>query len=141
MSRGGTHIRRKENEFVKLWIDRNILFIEYKPDIHIDLAAVKKILNLRLRFQNGKAYPVICFINGVIGFDKQASDYTAIFGLILISAISYVAVHVLPMVLLYFYLYIYKPQIPSQLTTSIEEAIKFLTPYIRCSKNPLKPPS
>lgn len=123
----GTHIRRVENEFVKLWILDNILHVKYKPDIDINLAAAKDILDLRLRFQNGTTYSVICYFDGIIGFDKRASDYTSIYGLHRISAISFVGAHFFPKHIIFSFLRKYEFRIPTQLTPNKEEAIKFLT--------------
>lgn len=129
MSAGSTHIRKNENEFVKLWIHEGFLFIECKPDIRIDLPAAIEIVGLKLRVQNEQSYPVICFINGVIGFDKAASDYLDSFGLSLTPAICFVGTDLLPRFLFCYYLRIYKPLTPARLVSNEADAVEFLTSY------------
>lgn len=130
MPRGSAHTRKSENEFVFLWIQKGILFIKYKPGVRINRAVSKKIFDFRMAFQNGKAYPVICFINGVIHYGKHACDFTKLAGLVGIDAISYVGDHPMSWSLVNFYIDAYKPTIPTFLTNTKEEAIEFLKRYM-----------
>ena len=130
MYRGRRNIRETENEFISLCLCENILIIKYKPSIRIDWAVSNEIYEFRMRFQNGKTYPVLCHINGLVDYNKHACDHTDFMGLSCISAIGYVGDLPGSWSLVDYYIKAYKPTIPSFLTNTPEEAMEFLKRYM-----------
>jgi hypothetical protein len=119
-----------ENEFAKFWIRDNILFVEYKPNVVIDLASARLIVADRVMVQNEKAYPVFCDIRGLVDSDKAARDYLSQSGSILTKAVSLVVHQSISLILTSYYLKICKPSVPTKLFTDETAALAFLKPYI-----------
>ncbi|EIA07295.1 hypothetical protein [Flavobacterium frigoris] len=119
-----------ENEFAKFWIRDDILFVEYKPNVVIDLASAQRIVADRVMVQNEKAYPVFCDIRGLVDSDKAARDYLSQSGSILTKAVSLVVHQSISLILTSYYLKICKPSVPTKLFTDEAAALAFLEPYI-----------
>jgi hypothetical protein len=121
-----------ENEFAIFWIENNILFFEYKPDIIIDLAAAQQIVADRLRLQNEKAYPILCDIRGIVDSDKAARDYLAQYGSVLTKAVGIIFTDrkSLSLLMITFYLRINKPQVPTKVFTDKTTALEFLKTFV-----------
>jgi hypothetical protein len=119
-----------ENEFAKFWIRDDILFVEYKPNVIIDLVSAQRIVADRVMVQNEKAYPVFCDIRGLVDSDKAARDYLSQSGSILTKAVSLVVHQSISLILTSYYLKICKPSVPTKLFTDEAAAMAFLEPYI-----------
>lgn len=119
-----------ENEFAKFWIRDDILFVEYKPNVIIDLVSAQRIVADRVMVQNEKAYPVFCDIRGLVDSDKAARDYLSQSGSILTKAVSLVVHQSISLILTSYYLKICKPSVPTKLFTDEAAALAFLEPYI-----------
>lgn len=124
------HKENIENDYSSLWIENRILFFKYKPEVYIDLAAAKTIVADRIGLQKGKAYPVLCYAEGITSSDKIARDYLALNGEVLTKAISYLASPTVSLAMLHFYLEKNNSAVPTQIFTSEMLARKFLEPYI-----------
>lgn len=118
-----------ENEYAHFWIQNNILFFEYKPDIVIDLNAAHRIVADRIHMQNERAYPILCDIRGVVDFDKAARDYLAQSGSVLTKAVGLVVQQNVSLIMTSFYLKICKPRVPTKLFTDKSAALAFLEAY------------
>lgn len=119
-----------ENEFAQFWILNGILFVEYKPNVIIDLKVAQQIVADRMRIQNEKAYPILCDIRGVVDSDKAARDFLAQSGSLLTKAVSLVGHRNISLILTSFYLKICKPSVPTKLFTDESAALVFLETYI-----------
>lgn len=119
-----------ENEFAKFWIENGILFFVYKEGVVINLAAAKKIVSDRLKFQQGAAFPVFCDTRGIKDSDKAARAYLAKEGSALVKAVSVLVESLVTRSMLNFYLKVNKPLVPTQMFTDRNAAIKYLDPYL-----------
>lgn len=132
MKRAELMYNYNENEFAVFWIEEEILFFEYKSNIIIDLAAAQQIVADRLRIQNGKAYPILCDIRGIIDSDKAARDYLAQHGSVLTKAVGIIFTDQksLSLLMITFYLRVNKPQVPTKVFTDKTTALEFLKTFI-----------
>jgi hypothetical protein len=119
-----------ENEFALFWINENILFFEYKPDVVINLVAAQRIVTDRIQMQKEKAYPVLCDIRGIADSDKAARDYLAQHGSVLTKAVSILAHQTVSIVMISFYLKISKPQVPTKVFSNKPAALEFLKAFV-----------
>jgi len=121
-----------ENEFAIFWIENNILLFEYKSNVIINLLAAEHIVADRIQIQNGKAYPILCDISGIVDSDKAARDYLAQHGSVLTKAVAIVVTDQksLSFLMITFYLKISKPQVPTKLFTDKMTALEFLKTFV-----------
>lgn len=124
------HKENMENLYVKFWIENRILHVRYKPDLFIDLEAARIIVADRVNFQKGKAYPILCYTEGIISMNKPARDYLAIKGSILTKAVAYIAAPTVSLAMLGFFVEKNEPSIPSDIFSDEFAAKHFLKPYI-----------
>lgn len=120
---------RIENEYAKFWIENGILFFVYKNGIAIDLPTVIKIVEDRLKLQQGKALLNFSDIRGVKSVDKVARNYLAREGSVLIKAVALLVDNPLNNALSKFYVKANTPPIPTQMFTEREEALAFLETF------------
>ncbi|MDE3741154.1 hypothetical protein [Maribacter polysaccharolyticus] len=116
----------KENEYASYHIQDGILYIVYKSGVTIDLPAALRIVEDRLKLQEGLSYKVLCDIRGLYAVDKSARDYLAIEGSVLVIVVAYVVEPTISKALSAFYLRISNPPIPSRVFFDIEAAKLFL---------------
>lgn len=119
-----------ENEFAIFWISENILFVEYKPDVVINLVAAQRIVADRMQMQKEKVYPVLCDVRGIADSDKAARDYLAQHGSVLTKAVSILANQTISIVMISFYLKISKPQVPTKVFRDKQAALEFLKAFV-----------
>ncbi|MDX1829311.1 MAG: hypothetical protein R3342_07175 [Lutibacter sp.] len=119
-----------ENEYAKFWVNNQILFFEYKPDLVIDLKAAQQIVKDRITFQNEVTYPIFCDIRGVVYFNKASRDYLAKSGSILTKAVGILVHQKVSKAISSFYLEISKPTVPTKLFEDKSKALQFLSNYI-----------
>ena len=119
-----------ENEFAQFWILNGILFLEYKPNVVIDLKVAQQIVTDLMGVQNEKSYPVFCDIHGIVSIDKAARDYFAHSGSIFTKAVGLLGSPNISQTLISFYLRINKPKTPTRFFTDKAGALAFLESYI-----------
>lgn len=64
-----------ENDYVKIWIEDDILYSNYQKNIIIDLDIAKKIIEDRVKFTKGKNYPILIDFTNLHSVTKEARDY------------------------------------------------------------------
>ena len=62
---------------IKTRIENGILIAEYAHGSKIDLESAKQMVNERLLLQDGKNYPVVVHLNGIISNSKAVRSYMA----------------------------------------------------------------
>ena len=115
-----------ENPYATFWIADGILYCIYKPKVVITFKVAHLVVADRLRFQNEKAYPVLCDIRGIIGSEKEGRDYLAQYGSSLTTAVALWANHTALNTISSFYVDINKPNTPTMLFTSQMKALNYL---------------
>ena len=118
-----------ENEYAKLWIEDDILFVVYKNDVSIDLAGAIKIVEDRLFLQQGNAFLIFCDMRGVKSADKAARNYLAFEGSVLIKAVALLINNPLSYIISGFYLKTSKPIISTNVFTDEAKALTFLRSF------------
>jgi hypothetical protein len=118
-----------ENEFALFWIQNDILYFEYKPNVVINLKAAQLVVADRILVQNEKAYPVLCDIRGIMDSDKAARDYLAKSGSVLTKAVSLIGNDTVLLSIMSFYITINKPRVPTKFFTEELAALAFLEMY------------
>jgi hypothetical protein len=124
MEKNNTNI---ENEYLKMWIEDNILFGVYKLNTNIDLAAAQKCVSDRISISHGKNYPVLVDIRNIKSINKAARDYFASKeGLQYIEASAILVDSYLSKLLSHIFLTFSTPPIPTKMFTGKEQALVWL---------------
>ncbi len=118
-----------ENIYATYKIDNGILNIRYHIGTSINLAAAVKIVQDRLTLQKGQSFPALCDMRGVREVNKEARDYLAMEGSVLLKAVAFVVEPPVSDAISKFYLFANKPPIPTEAFYKTENAKKFLTDY------------
>lgn len=118
-----------ENQYIKMWIENGILYGVYK-DVVIDMDAARAVLKDRLELIRGKSYP--CFVDGrrVKYWTRESREFQA--GELNNEGIKAAALlidsHALKIVV-NFYLFLNKPNVPQNLFTNWDEAYKWIEKF------------
>ncbi|SRX76364.1 DUF7793 family protein [Aequorivita antarctica] len=118
-----------ENNYATYQIVEGILNIRYHIGISINLPAAVKIVEDRLALQQGQSYPALCDMRGVREVNKEARDYLAMEGSVLLKAVAFVVEQPISEAISRFYQFANKPPIPTEAFYTTENAKKFLTDY------------
>ena len=114
-----------ENDYATYQLVDNILIVTYK-DVSLDLAAATKVVEDRLLIQQGKRYAVLCEIRKVRDINKQARDYLAVEGSVLLKAVAFIAENPVSKIFSKFYLRTSQPTIPYKIFKERDKAIAYL---------------
>lgn len=115
-----------ENDYAKFHVISGIMHFIYKDGVELDLASAKEVVSDRLKAQGNMSYPVMCDIRGLRSVDKEARDYLAKQGSQQVSAVALIVGSPARKVMSNFYLAVNKPEVPTKLFISQEEALEFL---------------
>ena len=66
-----------ENGFLEMRIEEDILHVYYKAGLKLTLESSKDIVKERLKFLDGRVYPMIVFYEDSVCMDKPSRDYFA----------------------------------------------------------------
>jgi hypothetical protein len=119
-----------ENQSARFWIEKGILFFEYKPNTAIDLQVAIQVVADRIAFQNERLLPVFCDTRGIISIDKAARDYLAKSGSLLAKAVALLGTENVSMTMSTFYLEISKPSVPTRVFSIEQEALDYLNGFL-----------
>ena len=111
---------------IQLTIQDDILIGNYTPDMRLNIETAKKLVAMRLLYQNGRDYPVIIHINGLLPDSKEVRIYMATTGIKGITQGAFVAKNIYENVLLQFFLSVDKPNVPSKVFAKEEEAVQWI---------------
>ncbi len=118
-----------EGKYGTYWIQDEILFVDYKPDLIVTLKVAERIVRDRLEFQKDQEYPVFCNLTGIVGTHSEARHYLVQEGTLLITALAFYATSPVAARLTEFYLQTLSHQIPTKIFTHTNQAIQFLKTY------------
>lgn len=118
-----------ENEFASFYIEDGILYFIYKKNTELDLEAAKRVVEDRKSVQKGISYPVICDIRGLKNVDKTARDYLAKEGSSLVKAVALIMDSPAYQFMANFYLKVSKPNVPTKMFSTMNEALGFVDKY------------
>ncbi len=118
-----------KNEYAKFWIENDILFYVYKNGVEITLEVAIQIVKDRILFQQGKSYVMLCDIRGIKKVDKNARDYLATEGSVLLKAVALLSNTPLSEIISDFYVKTSPPSIVTKEFNDYEEALSYLNAY------------
>lgn len=121
----------KSEDYIHFWIDDGILHVVYKPNTVIDLKAAESIVRDRLRFQNGRLFPILCDLRQLKTVTKPARDYLAIQGSNMARAVALIVEKSYSGKLSRVFIITSRPSVPTQEFTEISEALDFLNSYLK----------
>lgn len=120
---------KRGEKYSHFWIEEGILHFVYKPNTAIDLIAAEAIVKERLRFQNGKAYPILCDLRLLKSVNKAAREYLAQQGSTMALAVALIVEESYSGKLSEIFIKISNPSVPTHEFTDIPEALRFLEDY------------
>lgn len=115
-----------ENDYAYFALKEDILFITYKSNLTLNLKVAQLVVTDRIRFQNEKAYLVLCDIRGIVHSEKAGRDYLAHTGSLLIKAVSLLVNESVLLYMTTFYLQVSRPPVPTQIFTNEVGALAYL---------------
>lgn len=120
-----------ETEYIKFWVDGEILFGEYKKDLNIDLNSAKKIAGSRVAFCNGKSFPHILIISGISSTSREAREYfSKDDGIKYMKSLALIVGSPLNRTIGNFFLILNNPKVPTKIFTDLKEALEWSKSYI-----------
>src|SRR5690606_8742525 len=119
-----------KNDFATYESLHGILHIRFKKDRRLNLAAAKRIVDDRIIWQNGLAYPIICDIREIPTVDKPVKDYFATQGSHLITALAFLVSNYLDFSMYRYYISFQQGKIPSRAYCTMEEAVASAKGYV-----------
>lgn len=133
-------VRIKEKEEMKsekietskffIWIDENIVFLEYKLGIEVEVEDIKEYNNAILELGKGRKLPLLVDAREGASISPEARLYAASAVSTNLKLASAIVVNTLPNKLIAnFYINFNKPLIPSKVFTSMAEAVEWLKQY------------
>jgi hypothetical protein len=115
-----------ENKFAYFRISNQIVFIEVKDDVVLDLDAAAAITADRLQFQEDVSYLVLFDVNGISDTDKAGRDYMAQYGWFLAKRVGILANAFKARTIAKFYLAMSKPKVVTEIFNDENTALHFL---------------
>lgn len=65
------------NAYSEMRIEEGVMVISYKPELNITLEVAKICVEDRLKFANGRRFPLVVAMKGMKGITKEAKTYLA----------------------------------------------------------------
>jgi hypothetical protein len=120
-------------------IEEEILFCSYRLNLAIDLQIAKRIVEDRIKFTEGKTYPILIDFSSMKSATKEARDYmnNAEGGLKGLSGGAFLSNSIVTTMFINLYLRISKPAIPAKFFTNKREALNWLKD-LKSKKNALQ---
>ena len=115
-----------ENDYAYFSIKERILYITYKPHVTLNLKVAQLVVADRMRFQNEKAFLVLCDIRGIVHSEKAGRDYLAHTGSLLVNAVALLVHENVLLSMTTFYLQVSRPPVPTQIFTDEVRALAYL---------------
>jgi hypothetical protein len=115
-----------ENKFAYFRISNQIVFLEIKAEVLLDIVAAETITSDRLHLQQDVSYPVLFDISALGGTDKSGRDYLAKYGWFLTKRVGILANPFKAMTIARFYLLLSKPNVATQIFNDKKIALQFL---------------
>jgi len=115
-----------ENDFIKFWIEDDILYSQFKEQTNGTLENLKAIIDLRHEISVGHKQYWCYDFNGIKSFDKASRDYAEIYGQENLHACAVVLNSHLTKFILNTFMRLKNPLVPLKGFTKKSEAIKWL---------------
>lgn len=115
-----------QNDYAIFKVEQGIMHFTYKNGVELDLTAAMEVVSDRIKAQGNESFKVICDIRGLKSVNKEARDYLAKQGSQQVDAVALIVGSPARKVMSNFYLAVNKPDVPTKLFISHQEAMEFL---------------
>jgi hypothetical protein len=119
-----------EDEYLKAWIEDDILYGEYSLNLEMTLDIAMETVKIRHNLAGKKPYPVIIDLHNLKSITKEARDFLAkgkaVESVIAIALISRTNLH---KIIGNLYLTFSKPSVPTKLFNNKNEAIAWIKQF------------
>ena len=127
-------VEKKDHSYTVTWIENDILYMVYKPDLIVTLDVAKTIVSERLEHYSDNTRPMFIDIRNLVAVDAKARDYfTSEEATRYISAGAVFLEHSLTNIITSIagnvFLKVDKPPIPTQIFTNSDTALQWLESY------------
>ncbi|MBA82468.1 MULTISPECIES: hypothetical protein [unclassified Leeuwenhoekiella] len=119
-----------ETDYARMRIEDSILVFQYKPTKIRGIELARRIVSDRLKFQKGRAYPVLCDARRLLDADNIARNFLAYEGTLLTKAISFLVQPIHNKARAEFFVQSNTPLVPTAIFINEEQARSFLRSYI-----------
>ncbi|MEM9895361.1 MAG: hypothetical protein AAF789_03250 [Bacteroidota bacterium] len=121
--------REKDTKYAKMIIIDGLLKTIYQPLDSLDLSIAREMVQDRLHFIEGVAFPSLFDVRGVQSISKEARDYMADEGNELVIASALVINSAVLRMMGNFFISVNQPKKPTQIFTAEEKAVHWLNGY------------
>lgn len=115
-----------ENEFIEFWIEKEILFSQFKLKTDIDLEKSKPIIQLRHQISGDKSQYWCNDIKNIRSYSIEARNYAQIHGQDLLFASAVIVHSKINKLIFNVFLKLRTPKIPFKSFSNKEEAVVWL---------------
>lgn len=119
-----------ETQYYVAELDENILHVQYKSLIRINLDDAKAIVTQRLAFFKDLQFPVLIKSAKVKSVDKEARNFLFREGLINVKAVAFIEGYNMDRVLATYLFGLKSPDIPCEMFETEEKAVAWLRQYV-----------
>jgi len=120
-----------DDDFIHIWYEDGILNVVYKVS-RLDIEYAKRVVEEHMKVDLGSEYPVFIDITSIKSASKDARDYLSSDAAIQnVSASAMLAGSVISKLMGTFFLAFNKPATPIKLFTEKDEAIRWLSKYVK----------
>lgn len=127
--------KESENDFIKFWIEKDILYSQFKKPTEVTIEKIKAIIDLRHQISDGKSQYWCYDFNGVKSYDKQARDYAAQYGQDHLYACAVVLNSHVTKFILNSFMLLKKNTVPLKGFTKKEDAVNWLKEFKKKEKH------
>ena len=115
-----------ENDWITIWMEDEIMYGVYKKGCIISKDNIDQIIDLRLQFQQGKAYKGMVFVTNIKAITPDAREAMARRGYDATLKVAVITNSMITNILSNLFLEIQRPPAPTRLFTNAEDALKWL---------------
>jgi hypothetical protein len=119
-------MKEVENDFVKFWFEKDILFSKFKKDTELNLDNLKQAIEMREKISGGQNQYWLFDITNLKTVTKEARDYAAKYDEDFIRANAVLVNSYITKFMFNSYLKFNKPDFPFLCYTKKEKAIEWL---------------
>lgn len=119
-----------ESPYISMWMEENIMCCKYADDLHVSLEVAKSCVEGRIFFSKGKSSVLLIDMRGIKSITRDARDYMASVGAILVIAGALITGSQLNRTIGNIFLTIDKPPVPTKLFTNEQKARQWLKGYL-----------
>lgn len=121
----------KETEFCFFYLETEILHFKYKSIPFLTLGIAQEVVSSRMTFQEGEEMAVFCDTRGIMDSGKEARDYLAREGSLLVTVIALFDDRNVASFMMDYYHFRNRPIVPSFYFSERKAALDFLNQYIQ----------